>query len=41
MGKIGVDDDCVGNMHVRSRKLNGSTSFTIYNIHYVNFIIQV
>ena len=31
----------VGNMHIRSRKLNGSTSFTIYNMHYVNFRIQV
>ena len=33
--------DIVGNMHIRSRKLNGSTSFTIYNMHYVNFRIQV
>ena len=24
-------------MHVHSGKLNGSTSFTIYNMHYVNF----
>ena len=31
----------VGNMHIRSGKLNGSTSFTIYNMHYVNFRIQV
>ena len=31
----------VGNMHIRSGKLNGSTSFTIYNMHYVNFEIQV
>ena len=31
----------VGNMHIHSGKLNGSTSFTIYNMHYVNFRIQV
>ena len=31
----------VGNMHIRNEKLNGSTSFTIYNMHYVNFRIQV
>ena len=31
----------VGNMHICSGKLNGSTSFTIYNMHYVNFKIQV
>ena len=31
----------VGNMHISSGKLNGSTSFTIYNMHYVNFRIQV
>ena len=47
----GIDQDCskfievveinVGNMHIRSGKLNGSTSFTIYNMHYVNFRIQV
>ena len=28
-------------MHICSGKLNGSTSFTIYNMHYVNFRIQV
>ena len=33
--------DPIGNMHIHSRKLNGSTSFTVYNIHYVNFRIQV
>ena len=33
--------DIVGNMHICSGKLNGSTSFTIYNMHYVNFRIQV
>ena len=31
----------VGNMHIHSGKLNRSTSFTIYNMHYVNFRIQV
>ena len=31
----------VGNMHIRKGKLNGSTSFTIYNMHYVYFRIQV
>ena len=31
----------VGNIHIQSGKLNGSTSFTIYNMHYVNFRIQV
>ena len=31
----------VGNMHIRRGKLNGSTSFAIYNMHYVNFRIQV
>ena len=30
-----------GNMHIRNGKLNRSTSFTIYNMHYVNFRIQV
>ena len=35
------DMPTVGNMHIRSGKLNGSTSFTIYNMHYVNFRIQV
>ena len=30
-----------GNMHMHSGKLNGSTLFTIYNMHYVNFRIQV
>ena len=34
-------EDLGGNMHIRSGKLNGSTSFTIYNMHYVNFRIQV
>ena len=34
-------EDLEGNMHIRSGKLNGSTSFTIYNMHYVNFRIQV
>jgi len=33
--------DSVGNMHIRSGKLNGSTSFSIYNMHYVNLRIQV
>ena len=35
------DMPTVGNMHICSGKLNGSTSFTIYNMHYVNFRIQV
>ena len=34
-------EDLEGNMSIRSGKLNGSTSFTIYNMHYVNFRIQV
>ena len=34
-------EDLEGNMHIRSGKLNGSTSFTIYNMQYVNFRIQV
>ena len=34
-------EDLEGNMYIRSGKLNGSTSFTIYNMHYVNFRIQV
>ena len=33
--------EVVGNTHIRSEKLNGSTSFAIYNMHYVNFRIQV
>ena len=36
-----INAEGVGNMHIRSGKLNGSTSFTIYNMHYVNFRIQV
>ena len=35
----GVTD--VGNMYIHSGKLNGSTSFTIYNMHSVNLRIQV
>ena len=38
---VGLTECFVGNMHIRSGKLNRSTSFTIYNMHYVNFRIQV
>ena len=45
---VGVQDDagrydvaCEGNTHIRSEKLNGSISFTIYIMHYANFRIQV
>ena len=36
-----IEEQSEGNMHIRSGKLNGFTSFTIYDMHYVNFRIQV